>query len=75
MLAQCSESTGCSSGGLKFNSQHPQGAVSLAVTPAPGDLRISLASVVTACTQYTQSTHTAAVHAGTIHKIKRKIKT
>lgn len=66
------ESTNYSSGGLRFSSEHPQGGLSLAVTPVPGDLRVSLASVVTACTW---SAHTTPVHAGTIHKIKRKIKT
>ena len=32
------ESTGCSSRGPEFNSQHPHGSSQLSVTPGPGDL-------------------------------------
>ena len=31
-------STGCSSKGPRFNSQHPHGSSQLSVTPVPGDL-------------------------------------
>jgi hypothetical protein len=35
------KSTGCSSRGLGFNSQHPHGSLQLFVTPVPGDLTLS----------------------------------